>query len=78
MTTLSANTVRALMRRGWDTVQIAAFTSRTEAECWNALGEPEPEPTTRECLRLIARSGNGHAARWPKPVSLSRVSILED
>ena len=34
---ISREAVRALMRRGWDTIQIAKLFKTTEAAIWNAL-----------------------------------------
>ena len=36
---ISKDGVRALMRKGWDTMQIAVLFKTTEACIWNALGD---------------------------------------
>lgn len=37
LSSISREAVRALMRRGWDTMQIAKLFQTTEAAIWNAL-----------------------------------------
>lgn len=36
---ISKDGVRALLRKGWDTMQIAVLFKTTEACIWNALGD---------------------------------------
>ena len=36
---ISRAEIRALMRKGWDTMQIAVLFKTTEACIWNALGD---------------------------------------
>ena len=36
---ISKDMVRALLRKGWDTMQIAVLFKTTEACIWNALGD---------------------------------------
>jgi len=78
MNTLSPNTVRALMRKGMDTTEIATLTSCTEAECWNALGENckprlEPKQYADEAFAGMTRRHNILSKqREGRPVSVSQ------